>query len=126
MGTVLVPTGPITNHDFFVPGEKLTFDPLNMGILLDENLDSYVELLNWMKECTTSPGIGRKVGELKAMTDATLILQTNKFNSNKRVIFEHIFPTQISGFSFDYQTDPMTPITVDCTFQYRFYRIENV
>lgn len=127
MGTVQAFTGPITEHDFTLPGEKLQYDPLSLGILLDENFNCYTELLDWMRACIVAPGVGRTVGQpLKEMTDATLVLQTNKFKPNKRVIFYDIYPTLLSAFSLDYQVDPNSPITFDCTFNYRAYKFESI
>ena len=127
LGTVPVYTGPNTQHDFTVPGEKLTYDPINMGILLDEDFDSYIEVLNWMRECTTSKGVGRATGEpLKAMSDATLIMQTNKFNPNKRLVLYDIFPIQLGAISLDYTIDPSSPLVYDVTFNFRTYEFVNI
>lgn len=36
-------------HDLNLPGEKLTFSQFSADVLLDANMETYSEMLNWMK-----------------------------------------------------------------------------
>ena len=119
--------GPMSREDFTVPGEKLVYDPLALGIIMDEDMVAYENLFNWCNSCIVSKGIGRLPGEpLKDMTDATLIMRTNKFNSNVRFIFEDIFPIQLSAMSFDYSQGPDSVLMFDVTLNFRRFRMERV
>lgn len=127
LGTAQVFTGPFTFEDVTVPGEKITYDPLSVGIIMDEDMKSWEEIYNWMFECAASKGKGLTIGErLKAMGDCSVIVQTNKFNPSMKYNFYDIFPVTLGVVPFDYTSDPSTPIIYDVTFNFRRYTFERL
>jgi hypothetical protein len=119
--------GPMAEVDFTVPGEKATFDPLNLGIILDEDMRGWEEIFNWMMEAIKAPGKGGpKTQPIKLLTDATLLLNNNKFRSNIAVRFHNLYPTNLGVVSFDYSLAPDTALTFDVTFNYSHFTFERI
>lgn len=127
LGVASTATGPFTQEDFTTPGEKLTYDPLVIGLIVDEDLVAYQNLIDWQRECIVANGFGLALGQpLKKMSDATLILRTNKFNSNVKFIFKDVFPINLGVLSFDYSRGPDSPLVLDVTLNFRRFDMERV
>ena len=47
--TLGVATQPTYLKDIDIPGDKIIFGDLNLRFLVDENLENYMELQNWMR-----------------------------------------------------------------------------
>ena len=119
-----VPTGPWTHADFSVPGEKLTYDPLTMGVLMDEDFIGWKEVHDWMRRCTVAPGATPKTHPIKELADGTLLVNNNYFKSNIQFTFYNMYPTYLGTIPFDYSIGPDSPITYDITLNYSHYDIK--
>ena len=42
-------TQPTYLKDLPIPGDKMEFEDLNVRFLVDENLENYMEIQNWMR-----------------------------------------------------------------------------
>jgi len=111
-----------------VEGDTLTFEPLNLSFILDEDLKNYQEIYNWM----TALGFPREYGQFKTLKDASqsseydsmfsdmsIMLLTNKSNPNYEVTFTDVFPTSLSGVQLDVTQMALDPIVVDATFNFK-------
>lgn len=116
-------TGPFAHTDYTVPGEKITYDPLTVGCLLDEDFVGWQEVVSWMKELIVAPGAKPKRVPIKNMSDATILLNNNKFRSNMAAKFYNLYPTNIGPVSFDYSVGPDSPLVYDVTFNYSHYEM---
>jgi hypothetical protein len=56
-------------------------------------------------------------------SDATLTILTNKNNPSIQVKFRNIYPTSLSGLSFDTKDEASTGLTASVTFNYDLYTI---
>lgn len=121
-GTQVYP-GPLAHTDFTVPGEKITYDPLTIGCLLDEDFVGWLEIVGWMRELINAPGAKPKRVPLKNMSDATILLNNNKFRSNMAAKIYNLYPTNIGPVSFDYSIGPDAPLVYDVTFNYSHYEV---
>ena len=113
-----------------VEGDTLTFESLSLSFIVDEDLQNYIEMYNWM----TALGFPRDFSQFRALqkpvedasgkedskySDLTIILHTNKSNPNYRVVFSDLFPTSLSSIQLDATPTGMDPIVVDATFNFR-------
>jgi len=125
LGNAILPT-----HFSHVPveGDRLTFENLNIGFYVNEDLSNYMELYNWLisigfpdefpqfnlnGDAISSP---TAFGTLKS--DMNVIIQTNKTNPNYNVTFKDAFPTSLGAIPLDATATDMQPIVVDATFAY--------
>jgi len=137
--------------DMPYPGDKLTYGDLNMTFLVDENLENYREIHGWLvglgfpkdhtefknlaeagndrfpgssAQISEEPGLGGKYQPAKEggiYSDATLTVLTNKNNPVTEVRFRDIFPTTLSGLSYDQQAGDVAYLSCDITFAYKYY-----
>ena len=119
-----------------VEGDTLTFEAMSLSFIVDEDLQNYREMYNWM----TALGFPRDYGQFAALkeakgagqtdskySDLTIILNTNKAIPNYRIKFTDCFPTSLSSIQFDATPTGMDPIVVDATFNFRgMFDIEKV
>ena len=119
--------GPTAETDPQYPGEKITYDPITVRALLDENMVGYFEIVDWMRAAAKSPGLPRLLQpgqRIKEFSDATLIITTNKFNLNIKTKFVNMWPTNIGPINFDYTIGPDVVPIYDVTFIYHYYTVE--
>ena len=142
---------PTPFRDIPLPGEKLTYDRLTMTFLVDENLENYQEIHGWIRglgfpggydefknlldagadRFPTSKnsrlGDAGRGGKFAApdtgglFSDATLNILTSKNNPVTEVRFRDIFPTTLSGLSYDQQAGDVAYLSCDITFAYKYY-----
>ena len=125
LGETKIPTPFI---DLPLEGDTLVYDSLSIGFILDEDLQNYIELYNWM----TSLGFPREHTQFTVLkepsvattttgkySDMSIILHTNKSNPNYQITFTDVFPTSLSSIQFDATPTGMDPIVVDATFLFR-------
>ena len=148
LGTTLQPT-PLT--DISIPGDTLTFNDLEITFLVDENLENYREIHGWMygigfpksrtqfaelvsanKDRFPTSGKDSLVtdaGKVKygatplgpIFSDATLNVLSSKNNTVIEVRFADVFPTSLSGLSFNQQADDVNYLSASVTFKYKIY-----
>ena len=133
-----------------VMGDDLTFDNLEITFLVDEKLENYRELHQWLvgigfpksrtqfssfkkDEATTFPtptsvtGDSRNTGTpsgVQAMFgDATLTIMTSKNNPVIEVRFSDLYPVALSGLAFNQQETDVTYLTATATFTYKLYEM---
>ena len=125
LGDTFQPT-PFLNTP--VEGDTLTFEAVNMSFILDEDLQNYIEMYNWL----TALGFPREYGQFKTLqeastasesenkfSDMSILLHTNKSNPNYEIKFTDVFPTSLSAVQFDTTASSLDPIVVDATFSFQ-------
>ena len=125
LGDTFQPT-PFLNTP--VEGDTLVFESVNMSFILDEDMQNYIEMYNWL----TALGFPREYGQFRTLQDAgsaneysskfsdmDIILHTNKANPNYKITFNDVFPTSISAVQFDTTATTLDPIIVDATFNFK-------
>ena len=133
-----------------VQGDDLTFDNLEITFLVDEKLENYRELHQWLvgigfpkartqfssfkrDEAQTFPTAESVKGDvtnpgtpsgIQAMFgDATLTIMTAKNNPVMEVRFSDLYPVALSGLSFNQQETDVTYLTATATFTYKLYEM---
>ena len=133
-----------------VQGDDLTFDNLEITFLVDEKLENYRELHQWLvgigfpkartqfssfrkDESSTFPTAESVKGDVtksgvpsgvQAMYgDATLTVMTSKNNPVMEVRFSDMYPVALSGLSFNQQETDVTYLTATATFTYKLYEM---
>ena len=94
-----------------VPGEILTYGDLTLKFLVDENMENYMAIHNWLtglgfpetaeqyKNLTTDDQGIRDSKE--AFSDGSLSILNSNYRSIAIVIFRDLFPVSLSSLEFD-------------------------
>ena len=131
-------------------GDEVTFENLSISFLVDENLENYKELHDWLigigfpqsrsqfKEFRSStsnrPGVtqgnSQDIGDVQPATavspmfsDATLTILSNKNNPVVEVRFEELSPVALGGLNFDQEATDVQYLKTTADFNYKYYQI---
>jgi len=104
---------PRRNNQF--TGSKITFDPMIVTFLIDEDMTNYLEIYRWIME------IMRTDDERRNKTDATLHILSGQMNAKMIARFVGIFPTSLSELSFGTNDDDNVIVTATATFNYAYF-----
>lgn len=123
-------TRPTPFLDLYSPGTKLTYSPLVVTFFIDEELESWKNMLTWFYSIADPTGFEKRDHERelqtnKHLSDATLTVLTNLNNPAVRIKFANVFPTDMSDIQFDTQSSADNIITVNVTFKYDYYTVES-
>jgi len=124
-------------NDIPVPGDKMVFDDFTLRFLVDENLENYMEIQNWMrglgfpeslKEIYDFQNSNESFeqpfrSDMNLYSDATLIGLNSSQRFNFQVKFKSMFPTYLSSLDFNATSTDTEYFTADVTFKYLIYNI---
>jgi len=148
LGGTMVQPSPL--KDIPIPGEKLTYEPLQMTFLVDENLENFQEIHGWLvglgfprdhsefRDLVSSgndrfpaknQSISNEIGKVKygspnvggTYSDATLTILSSKNNSELEVRFRNMFPTGLTGLQYNQQAADVDYLTATVSFEYEIY-----
>ena len=148
IGTASMPTGL---KDIPIPGEKISYSDLAISFLVDENLNNYKEIHDWIiglgfpqnhtqfadLQATGSdryPGsttgaivpetnIAVPLSEGGTYSDATLTVLNSKNIAVTEIRFHNIFPTSLGALSYDVQASDVNYLQASVDFSYMYYEI---
>ena len=151
IGSATVPT-PL--YDFPVPGDEISFQSLDVSFLVDENLNNYKELHDWISglgfgkshqqfadlQATSEdrfPGstkgslvagveIPAPLSEGGIYSDATLTILNSKNIAKTEVRFQNVFPTSIGSLSYNVQASDVDYLKASASFSYINYDIVQI
>lgn len=122
---------PTPFSDTYRHGEKLSYDPLVITALIDEDLRVWQETYNWLKSLTRPTSFDEY--PRKSLRDPTplyfdgyLTVNTNANKPNIRFHFHNCHPSDIGSINFDTKVDADTIPTCDFTFRYDGYEVERI
>ena len=124
---------PTYLKDIDIPGEKLTYGDFSLRFLVDENLENYMSIHNWLTglgfpenpqqftDKTTDEESQRDMNE--QFSDGSLRILNSNFQTMAIVKFNDLFPTSITSLEFDASEADIQYFTADVTFKYTIYDI---
>ena len=129
LGTAIQPS---YLKDIDVPGDKLTYGDFSLRFLVDENLNNYMAIHNWL----TGLGYPETTQDFKDLITENAIQDPKKqfsdgslhiLNSNYRdvaiVKFKDLFPTYLTSLEFEATDADVSYFTAEVTFKYTVYNI---
>ena len=149
LGEASYPT-PMT--DMMDTGDKLTFENLNITFMVDEELQNYRELWDWLVGIgapkkhsqwrtilDSGDGAVRSFGtpdtdtrtkttfdESNLYSDSTLIVYNSKNTPKVNVHFKNMFPTSLSALEYSQELTDVEYFKATATFRYLYYEFETV
>ena len=145
---------PTPLKDISMPGEKITYQPLEVSFLVDENLNNYKEIHDWITGlgfpqdhkqygdvlATGSDRFSRSTSSTAAVgsgtpaplseggiySDATLIVLNNKNIAKTEIRFQNVFPISLGSLSYDIKASDVDYLQVSASFNYMYYDIVQI
>ena len=137
--------------DIPIAGDKLSYENLSITFQIDEYLENYISLHNWMKGIgfptdrqefrtfrdvtsnTPASGktpptdlVGKAVPDRALYSDAYLMILSNKNNPIVEVNFQNIFPVSLSALEFTQTVTDVEYMTATAEFAYQIYEINTL
>ena len=141
--------------DIPIPGNKLTYEPLQMRFIVDENLENFQEIHGWLVglgyprdhtefQNLLASGTDRFPGRSTAVksepgkdrnatadiggtySDATLTVLSSKNNAQVEIRFRDVYPTGLTGLQYDQQAGDVDYLTATVSFNYLVYDFASV
>ena len=124
--------------DIPVPGDKAVFDDLNLRFLIDENMENYIQIYNWLIGLAYPESLEqfenlRKQDLIKypeddrnrfsEYSDGTLQILNSNFNVVRQIKFKDLFPMSLTSLDFDATQTDIQYFTADVNFKYTVYNI---
>ena len=134
-------------------GGKLTYEDLSITFIVDEDLQNYIEMHTWLTAigfpknksqfanfrsetsnvATTTRGESTDIGDVKSSTperamysDAIMTILSNKNNPVVECRFADVFPTSLSGLSYNQNITDVDYLTAEVSFKYQIYEIKTL
>ena len=147
-------TVPTPLYDYPVPGDKITYQSLDISFLVDENLNNYKELHDWLLGLGF-PNTHQQFADMRATgtdrfpgtvastaasgtatpgplpegsiySDATLSILNSKNIVKTEVRFQNVFPTSIGSLSYNVQAADVDYLKAEASFSYINYDIVQI
>jgi len=137
--------------DIPMPGDKVNYQSLDISFLVDEKLNNYKELHDWIiglgfpqdytqfktlqgtgsdrfpgsTSSTAATGTSTKqpLNEGGIYSDATLTVLNSKNIANTEIRFQNVYPTSLGSLSYDIKASDVDYLQVSASFNYMYYDI---
>ena len=127
--------------DAFFPCDKVSFDTLSVGFLVDEDLGNFKEIYDWMDQIvpvsdpsafaayvgsqkTADGQLSAIDNDLNQYSDITLVTNTNKNIPNKFFRFHDAFPISLSGIELESGSENEA-VLATVEFRFTYYDINS-
>ena len=147
-------TQPTPLVDIPIPGDKISFQSLDINFLVDENLNNYKEIHDWLigigfpqnytqfqnlqtEGSDRFPGSTRStaasgtstpqpLSEGGTYSDATLTILNSKNIAKTEIRFQNVYPTSLGSLSYDVKLTDVDYLQAAVSFNYMYYEIVQV
>jgi len=116
-----------------VPGERLTYGDFTLRFLVDENMENYKSVYDWL----TGLGFPETTKEFadiikdsdgqtdpkEAFCDGTLRILNSNYREVAKVKFSDLFPVSLTSLDFDATNTDVQFFTAEATFKYTLYKL---
>ena len=122
-------TVPTASNPIRAGYDKLEYHEMSWSFLVDENLDNYTEIFNWMHGIAFPQESEQYFGDntdfdKKLKSDISVLIQNSSKNTIAKFTFIDSFPTLLGDLNFDTTASESIPLIADVTFNYNYYEIE--
>ena len=142
---------PTPFKDIPLMGEKLDYANLSISFIVDEYLENYISLHNWMvgigfpekreqfqifRDVTSNTPasgktppvdlVGKAIPDKSLFSDAFLQILSNKNNPVVEVNFENAFPISLSALDYTQNATNVDYIVANAEFAYQIYEIKTL
>ena len=147
-------TQPTPLVDIPIPGDKISFQSLDINFLVDENLNNYKEIHDWLigigfpqnytqfqnlqaegsdrfpgstrSTAPTGKSVPQPLSEGGTYSDATLTILNSKNIAKTEIRFQNIYPTSLGSLSYDVKLADVDYLQALVSFNYMYYEIVQI
>ena len=145
-------TNPL--YDIPLPGDKITYASLDLSFVVDENLNNYKEIHDWIlglgfpsnhtqfqdlqtsgsdrfpgstrSTAATGTNVPQPLNEGGIYSDATLTVLNSKNIAKTEIRFENLYPTSLGSINYDVRATDVDYINASVSFNYMNYDIVQI
>ena len=116
------------------PGDHINYGTLEITFKVDEDLENYLELHNWLK-ALGKPQNYEQYREIEQkpiytgegiVSDISITILSSTKLANYEVIYVDAFPVSLSGINFNTVDTDVNYLEASATFKYTYYNIEKI
>lgn len=107
-------------------GDKLTFSELTLNILMDEDLNAYTEMYNWLHRIVRTDRVmptDRTEETPPTVADINVSILTSHNNIGRSIRFYDCVPTSIGDISLDASQSAGAPIIISASFAFSYFEL---
>ena len=116
-----------------VPGERLTYGDFTLRFLVDENMENYQSIYDWLTGLGF-PETTKEFAEIikdkdgqrdpkEAFCDGSLRILNSNYREVGKVKFNDLFPVSLTSLEFDATNTDVQFFTAEATFKYTLYKL---
>lgn len=111
-------------------GDKLQHEPFSVTVRLDEYMESYNEIFDWMVKATKNDSYDqyRQLANSDdgVYSDASLIILDSRGNPSLEVHFKDVFPISIGSVTFDTTQTDINYVTSEISFEHNGHTVTRI
>ncbi len=147
-------TQPTPLVDLPLPGDKINYQSLDISFLVDENLNNYKEIHDWLvglgfpqsntqfrnlqatgadrfsgstrSTAPTGKNVPAPLKEGGIYSDATLTVLNSKNIAKTEIRFQNIYPTSLGGLNYDIKLSDVDYLQASVSFGFAIYEIVQI
>ena len=147
-------TQPTPLVDIPIPGDKISFQSLDINFLVDENLNNYKEIHDWLigigfpqnhtqfqnlqatgqdrfpgstkSTAVTGSSTPQPLSEGGIYSDAILTVLNSKNIAKTEIRFQNVYPTSLGGLNYDVRQTDVDYLNASVSFNYMNYDIVQI
>jgi len=109
-------------------GDKLTFNELLANIILDENMNAYDEMYQWMRRNLDNNEVTQLNADLNAkipptLSDITLSILSSHNNTTKKVRYIDCMPVALTDIQFQSTSSGTEFVTFGASFRFSYFEL---
>ena len=140
--------------DVPLPGDKVTFNSLDISFLVDENLNNFKEIHDWIlglgfpdnhtqfqnlqsagsdrfpgssrSTAATGTNVPQPLNEGGIYSDAILTVLNSKNIAKTEIRFKNVYPTSLGGLTYDVRLTDVDYVNASVSFNYTSYEIVQI
>lgn len=120
---------PFRRTNALLPGDKLEYGTLTIDAIMDENMNVYKEMHNWLKstvqDCYKPPSTLTSANQDVSVYDISLMVLSSHNNAIDTIRYKDTFPINIGTVNFQSTADAVQYVTFPITFAYTTFTITN-
>lgn len=111
-------------------GDKLQHEPFSVTVRLDEYMESYNEIFDWLVKATKNDSYDqyRQLANSDdgVYSDASLIILDSRGNPSLEVHFKDVFPISIGSVTFDTTQTDVNYVTSEISFEHNGHTVTRI
>lgn len=110
-----------------IVGDKMQFGQVSFNFLIDEEMNTYNEIYDWMKRFVESPQVTStdafRDTSIPTESDITVSILSSHNNVVKQIKYYSAFPVSIGDIEFTTQSGDVAPMTFNAAFRFVYFEI---